>query len=111
MIPSCLYTAPTLATIGLTETAAHETGLQVRIEVNDMRDWLSGRTFAGSAAWAKVLIDRQTDLIRGAHIVGHGSEELIHLFAFAMRHVVTASEMKQAIFAFPTYSADLRSML
>jgi len=111
MIPSCLYTVPTLATIGLTEAAAHETGLQVRIEVNDMRDWLSGRTFAESAAWAKVLIDRQTDLIRGAHIVGHGSEELIHLFAFAMRHAVTASEMKQAIYAFPTYSADLRSML
>ena len=111
MVPSCLYTVPTLATVGLTEAAAHEAGLQVRVEVNDMRDWLSGRTYAESAAWAKVLIDRQTDLVRGAHIVGHGSEELIHLFAFAMRHAVTASEMKRAVYAFPTFSADLRSML
>ncbi len=111
MVPSCVYTVPTLATVGLTEAAAHEAGLQVRIEVNDMRDWLSGRTYAESAAWAKVLIDRQTDLVRGAHIVGHGSEELIHLFAFAMRHAVTASEMKAAIYAFPTFTADVRSML
>jgi Pyridine nucleotide-disulphide oxidoreductase, dimerisation domain len=55
--------------------------------------------------------DRQTDLIGGAHIVGHGGEERIHLFAFAMRHAVTDSGMKRATYAFPTFSADMRSML
>ena len=87
-IPSCLFTVPGLAMIGVTEAEAKAAGLDVRIEVNDMRDWLSGKTWGETSAFAKVIVDRDTDLIRGAHIVGHGGEELIHLFALAMRHKV-----------------------
>jgi glutathione reductase (NADPH) len=111
MIPSCLYTVPTLATVGLTEAAARQTGRKIRVAVNDMTGWLSGRTFAETAAWAKVIIDEETDLIRGAHIVGHGGEELIHLFAFAMRHAVTVADMKRTVYAYPTYTADVKAML
>ena len=57
---------------------AVEQGIELRVEVNDMRNWLSARTYAETAAWAKVLIDKQTDLIVGAHILGHVGEELIH---------------------------------
>jgi len=53
----------------------------VRVEVNDMRNWLSARTYAETAAWAKVLIDKQTDRIVGAHILGHAGEELIYFRA------------------------------
>jgi glutathione reductase (NADPH) len=111
MIPSCLYTVPTLATVGLTEAAARQTGRKIRVAVNDMTGWLSGRTFAETAAWAKVIVDEETDLIRGAHIVGHGGEELIHLFAFAMRHAVTVADMKRTVYAYPTYTADVKAML
>jgi pyruvate/2-oxoglutarate dehydrogenase complex dihydrolipoamide dehydrogenase (E3) component len=38
------------------------------------REWLSGRTYAETAAWAKVSIDKQTDRIVGAHILGHAGE-------------------------------------
>ncbi|WP_421724165.1 dihydrolipoyl dehydrogenase family protein [Bauldia sp.] len=109
-IPSALYTIPTYAMVGLTEAAAREAELNTRVEVNDMSGWLSSRTFAESEAWAKVIVDTDTDLICGAHIVGHAGEELIHQFAMAMRHAITATEMKQATYAFPTYSADVRSM-
>ena len=56
----------------------------MRIEVNDMHNWLSSRTYAETAAWAKVLVDKQTDRIIGAHILGHAGEELIHIFALAL---------------------------
>jgi glutathione reductase (NADPH) len=74
----CVFTVPVLASVGLTQAAAEEKGLELRVEINDMREWLSGRTYAETAAWAKVLVDRQTDCIVGAHMVGHASEELIH---------------------------------
>jgi glutathione reductase (NADPH) len=56
------------------------------------RSRLSGRTYAETAAWAKVLIDKQTDRVIGAHILGHGGEELIHLFALAMLLLFSANE-------------------
>jgi glutathione reductase (NADPH) len=110
-IPACVFTVPTLASVGLTQAAAEEQGIELRVEVNEMRNWLSGRTYAEIAAWAKVLIDKQTDRIIGAHILGHAGEELIHIFALAMKHGITAGEIRDLVYGFPTFSADIKSML
>jgi glutathione reductase (NADPH) len=110
-IPSCVYTVPALASVGLTESEAKAKGLKVAVSINDMSDWLSSRTYGETAAWAKVLVEEGTGRIVGAHIVGHSGEELIHLFALAMRHGITAAEVKSAVFAFPTYSADIKSLV
>jgi len=110
-IPSCVFTVPALASVGLTQAAAEEKGIEVRAVVNDVHEWLSGRTYAETSAWAKVLIDPKTDRILGAHLVGHTGEELIHLLALAMKHNVKASEVRDLIYGFPTFSADIKSML
>ncbi len=110
-IPSCVFTVPALASIGLTQAAAEEKGIELRASVNDMREWLSGRTYAETSAWAKVLIDAKTDRVVGAHLVGHAGEELIHIFALAMKHGITASEVRDLIYGFPTFSADIKSLL
>ncbi len=75
-----------------------------------MTDWFSGITYAESVAWAKVLVDEAKDRIVGAHMVGHQGEDLIHLFALAMRHGIPASRLKDDIYAFPTISADVKSL-
>jgi glutathione reductase (NADPH) len=110
-IPSCVFTVPALASVGLTQAAAEERGLQFRAAVNDLHEWLSGRTYAETAAWAKVLIDKETDRILGAHLLGHAGEELIHIFALAIRHGITAADLGDFVYAFPTFSADIKSML
>jgi glutathione reductase (NADPH) len=110
-IPSCVYTVPALASVGLTETKARELGHRVAVHVNDMSDWLSARTYNETSAWAKVIVDEATDRILGAHIVGHAGEELIHTFAFAMQFGITASAIRDSVYAFPTFSADIKSML
>jgi glutathione reductase (NADPH) len=101
---------PALASVGLTQAAAEERGIELRVEVNDMREWLSGRTYAETASWAKVLVDRQNDRIIGAHILGHAGEELIHIFALAMKHGITAGDIKDLIYGFLTFSADIKSL-
>jgi glutathione reductase (NADPH) len=110
-IPSCVFTVPALASVGLTQAAAEEKGIEVRAVINDMHEWLSGRTYAETSAWAKVLIDQKTDRIVGAHLVGHAGEELVHIFALAMKHNITASEVRDLIYGFPTFSADIKSMM
>ena len=76
-----------------------------------MSGWLSARTYGETVAWAKVLIDEQSDRIVGAHLVGHGAEEIIHLFAFAMRHGVTAGGLADTVYAYPTNASDIKFML
>jgi glutathione reductase (NADPH) len=110
-IPSCVFTVPALASVGLTQAAAQEKGVEVRVAVNDMHEWLSGRTYAENAAWAKLLIDAKTDRLVGAHLVGHAGEELINLFGLALKHGITATEIRDFIYGFPTFSADIKSML
>jgi glutathione reductase (NADPH) len=109
-IPACVFTVPALASVGLTQSAAEEQGIAFRAEVNDMHNWLSGRTYAETAAWAKVLIEKQTDRIIGAHILGHAGEELIHIFALAMKHGISATDVKDLVYGFPTFSADIKSL-
>lgn len=111
VIPSGIYTVPALSTVGLTEEEAEERGLDVKVTTSDMSDWFSTKTYAETVAWSKVLVDEKQDRIVGAHMVGHQSQELIHLFAMAMRHGIPASSLKNDMFAFPTFSSDLKSMI
>jgi glutathione reductase (NADPH) len=110
-IPSCIFTVPALAMVGLTEAQARDKGLKVRVSTNDMRGWLSAKTYAESAAWAKTVVDEASDRILGACILGHAGEELIHVFALAIRHGITAAQLKDTIYGFPTFAADLKFLV
>jgi len=110
-VPSCVFTVPALASVGLTEAKAREGGRAIKVETNDMRDWLSSRTFNEKVAWAKVISEEGSGRILGAHMVGHGSEELIHLFTFAMKFGITTSDFRETVYAFPTYANDVKSMV
>jgi glutathione reductase (NADPH) len=110
-IPSCVFTIPAVASVGLTEAKARETGRRLKVEINDMRDWLSSRTYNEAAAWAKVIVDDDSDRILGAHLVGHSGEELIHIFAFAMKFGIKAADIRETVYAYPTFSNDIKSMV
>ncbi|SLN75431.1 dihydrolipoyl dehydrogenase family protein [Oceanibacterium hippocampi] len=110
VIPSAVYTVPALSAVGLTEAEAGAAGIKVKAKTVDMTDWLAARTHAETVAWSKVLVEEKSDRIVGAHMIGHHGEDLIHLFALAMRHGITATELQETLFAFPTFSADLKSV-
>lgn len=110
VLPSCVYTVPALSTVGLTEEEATKQGLNVKVSTSDMTGWFSGKSYAESVAWAKVLVNKDDDQIVGAHMVGHSGEELIHIFALAMRHRISGSDLKSGIFAFPTFSSDMKNL-
>jgi glutathione reductase (NADPH) len=110
-VPSCLFTIPTLAQVGLTEVEARAQGRSVKVQRTDgMTGWISSRTHHEELAFAKVLID-DAGQIAGAHLIGHGSDANIHLIALAMRHGIRASELAELDTAYPTAAADLRYLL
>jgi len=95
----------------LTEAAAKAKGLAVDIHVNDMRDWFSARTYAETAAWSKIIVDRDSDHILGAHFVGHAGHELINVFSLAMKFGICARELREHIYAYPTFASDIKHTL
>ena len=72
---------------------------------------LSGKAYAETVAWSKVLVDRATDLVVGAHIVGHHGEDLVHLFAMAMKHGIRATEIRSSVYGFPSFASDVKNMV
>lgn len=106
-----VYTTPPLAAVGLTEGAARQKGLAVDVHVNDMRGWLSARTYAETVAWSKVIVEKTTDRILGAHFVGHSGQELINIFGLAMRFGITATQIRENVYAYPTFASDIKNML
>ena len=111
IVPSAVYTVPALSSVGLTEVQAKQAGLDVEVMISDMSSWFSARFYAETVAWAKVLVEKETRRIVGAHLVGHHGEELIHLFALAMRHGISADQLGDEMYAFPTFAADIKSMI
>jgi glutathione reductase (NADPH) len=106
-----VYTVPALAAVGLTEAAASQKGLAIRVHTNDMRDWFSARTYAETVAWSKIIVDQSTDRIVGAHFVGHAGQELVNIFGLAMRFGITAGQIRDNVYAYPTFSSDITHMI
>lgn len=105
-IPSVAFTIPPLARIGLLESEAVEQGLEVEVCHHNISKWKTHRRVGDKHAACKILVDKSTDRIIGAHIFGHRADEQINLFTLAMRAGVTASELHKTIFAFPTSGYD-----
>ena len=60
---------------------------------------------------SKVLVDEESDLILGAHLFSPPAEEVINLFAVAMRTGLTAGSIKEVIDTFLSSSGDITSKL
>jgi len=45
------------------------------------------------------------------NLLRHAAEELTHIFVLAIKHEVTATEIRDFVYGFPTFSADIKSML
>lgn len=110
-LATSVYTVPSLAAVGLTESAARQKGLAVDVHVNDMLGWFSARTYAETVAWSKVIVEKATDRILGAHFVGHAGQELVNVFGLAMRCGISATQVRDNIYAYPTFASDIKHML
>lgn len=110
-MPADVYTAPAVATVGMTEAEAKAAGRAFAVKTNDMTDWRSAKTHAESVAYAKVLVEDGSNLVLGAHMVGHGAEEVIHIFSLAMKHGLTSEDLATSVYAYPTFTSDLKFLV
>ena len=106
-VPSAVFTIPELTRVGLDEESAREQGLEVEIKTNDMSDWYSVERVGEHYAAAKVLLEKGTSRILGAHLLGPEASELINFFGLAIRTGLTATDLKKLVSAYPSAASDL----
>jgi len=104
VVPSCTFTAPEVASVGLTETQAKESGYQVK--TGSFLFSGNGRAHAigETEGLVKIVGDAATDQILGVHIMGCEAGELIAAGAMAMALEATVEEMAHTIHTHPTLS-------
>ena len=104
LIPICLYAFPEAASIGLTEVEAK--GKYGEINIGKFPFMACGRAISTweQEGTVKIISEKKYGEILGVHILGPQATELIHLGAMAMKHEIGVEEIKQMIFAHPTFS-------
>jgi dihydrolipoamide dehydrogenase len=103
-VPSCTYCRPQIASIGLSEARAREQGREVT--VGKFPFTASGKAVAlgDTEGFVKVVADKATGEILGAHIIGPEATEVIHEFAVGRTLEATLEEFVHTIHAHPTLS-------
>lgn len=110
-VPSVAFSIPPIAAVGLSEKAARQQGLKVRITSKKASRWFTAVQLAEPSYGFKVLTDAETGKVLGAHLLGPHADEVINLFALAIRHGLTAEQLKTTMFAYPTAASDIGYML
>ena len=110
-VPSVAFTIPPIARVGMLEEEAREKGLGVDVNHEKTASWYTARRVAEEASRFKVIAEEGGGRILGAHLIGPHADEVINVFAFAIRHGLTSEHLKSTIFAYPTAASDIGYML
>ncbi len=108
VIPGVIYTWPEVANVGETETTLKEQGRAYK--VGKFMFMGNGRAKANmmTDGFVKILADKETDRILGAHIIGPAAGDLIHEVCVAMEFGASAEDLALTCHAHPTYSEAVR---
>jgi glutathione reductase (NADPH) len=110
-VPTVVFTTPPLAAVGLDEESARAQGLSFTTHQEDTSGWYSSRRVALAHTGFKVLVQEGTNRILGAHLLGIHAEETINIFALALRTRLSARDLKEMVFTYPTSAYDIRYMI
>jgi pyruvate/2-oxoglutarate dehydrogenase complex dihydrolipoamide dehydrogenase (E3) component len=103
VVPSASFTDPEYGAVGLTEPEAAR-GYDVAVGIARYDDLLRPVADGHSDGFCKLIADRSSHLILGAHVVGEYSAETVQVVATAMSARMTVDQLADMQFAFPTYT-------
>ncbi|MFK7881979.1 dihydrolipoyl dehydrogenase [Roseobacter sp.] len=108
VIPGVIYTHPEVANVGATEEDLKNEGRAYKVgKFSFMGNGRAKANFAGDG-FVKILADKATDRILGAHIIGPAAGDLIHEICVAMEFGASAEDLAMTCHAHPTYSEAVR---
>jgi dihydrolipoamide dehydrogenase len=108
LVPGVIYTTPEVAAVGATEEALKEAGRAYKVgKISFMSNGRAKAVFQGEG-FVKLLADKETDRLLGAHIIGPYAGDLIHEICVAMQFGASAEDVALTCHAHPTFSEAVR---
>ncbi|MGR3378130.1 dihydrolipoyl dehydrogenase [Salipiger abyssi] len=108
VIPSVIYTWPEVASVGATEQELKNEGKAYKVGKFPFMGNARAKAMFASEGFVKILADKETDRILGAHIIGPGAGDLIHEVCVAMEFGASAQDLALTCHAHPTWSEAVR---
>jgi dihydrolipoamide dehydrogenase len=108
LIPGCTYCTPQIASVGLTEQAAKDKKLDIRVGRFPFAGNGKAIALGEDQGLVKVIFDKKTGQLLGAHMVGAEVTELIQGYVVAMNLETTEEELMHTIFPHPTLSEMMK---
>jgi len=108
MIPGCTYCTPQIASVGLTEQAAKDKKLEVRVGRFPFVGNGKAIALGEDQGLVKVIFDKTTGQLLGAHMIGAEVTELIQGYVVAMNLETTEAELMHTVFPHPTLSEMMK---
>ena len=109
--PSVAFTVPSLARAGLLEEEARAAGYDLEVQTGDMSRWYTLRRTNEAYGAYKVIVDKKSGKILGAHLLGGHAGEMINQFAMAIRNEISVLKLKTGIYVHPAATSDITYML
>ena len=106
-IISCIYTNPEIASVGLTELQAREKNISVVVGKQTM--YSNARTLIATRerGFIKIIVDKNTRRIVGAHLMCDRATDIISEFAMAIDSEFTVDDMLSTIYPHPSYCEEI----
>jgi dihydrolipoamide dehydrogenase len=108
LIPGCTYCQPQIASVGLTEAKAKEQGRDIRVGKFPFAGNGKAIALGEDQGFIKVVFDKKTGQLLGAHMVGAEVTELIQGYVVAMNLETTEEELMHTVFPHPTLSEMMK---
>ncbi len=108
VIPSVVYTSPEVASVGKTEEELKKAGVEYKVGKFPFTANGRARAMLHTDGFVKILADKATDKVLGAHIVGFGAGEMIHEAAVLMEFGGSAEDLARTCHAHPTMSEAVK---
>jgi dihydrolipoamide dehydrogenase len=108
LIPGCTYCSPQIASVGLTEAAAKEQKLDIRVGRFPFIGNGKAIALGEDQGFVKVIFNRKTGQLLGAHMIGAEVTELIQGYVVAMNLETTEEELMHTVFPHPTLSEMMK---
>lgn len=111
IVPSCIYTTPEIATVGITEETANAYGMKVRVGHYSMNENGKSIITRADGGFIRLVFEAYSNTIVGAQMVCPRATDMIGEMATAIANGLTASQLSQAMRAHPTYSEGIKAAI
>ena len=108
LIPGCTYCSPQIASVGLTERAAKDKDIEIRVGRFPFVGNGKAIALGEDQGLVKVIFDKKSGALLGAHMVGAEVTELIQGYVIAMNLETTEEELMHTVFPHPTLSEMMK---